>query len=63
VQEELEKAFLAKQQIEQAEKAKGLELQQLQARMAQVEQTRKKLEAPISRCKLAKRKRWKRTNC
>jgi hypothetical protein len=55
-QEEFEKAFLAKQQIEQADKAKGLELQQLQARMAQVEQTRKKLEA-ISRCKLAKRKR------
>jgi chromosome segregation ATPase len=45
LKEQLEKAFLAKQQIEQAENGKGLELQQLQARMAQAEQTREKLEA------------------
>ena len=45
VQEELEKVFLEKQQIEHAEQARGAELQQLQARMAQVEQTREKLEA------------------
>jgi hypothetical protein len=45
VQEELEKVFLAKQQLERTEKARGAELQQLQIRMAQVEQTREKLEA------------------
>ena len=45
VQEELEKVFLEKQQIEHAEQARGAELQQLQARMVQVEQTREKLEA------------------
>jgi hypothetical protein len=45
VQEELEKVFLEKQQIEHAEQARGAELQQLQVRMAQVEQTREKLEA------------------
>ncbi|MER2623426.1 MAG: hypothetical protein ABTS22_05750, partial [Accumulibacter sp.] len=43
-QNELERVRLQKQQLEQAEKAKGLELQQLQARMVQVEQTREKLE-------------------
>jgi len=44
-QNELERVRLQKEQLEQAEKAKGLELQQLQTRMVQVEQTREKLEA------------------
>ena len=44
-QNELERVRLQKEQLEQAKKAKGLELQQLQTRMVQVEQTREKLEA------------------
>jgi hypothetical protein len=47
-QEELEKVLVAKQQLEQTEKAKGAELQQLQARMIQAEQTREKLQADQS---------------
>ncbi len=44
VQEDLESAVLQRQALEQTEKANGIELQQLKARMVEAEQARKKLE-------------------
>jgi hypothetical protein len=44
VQEELEKVVLEKQQLEQAEEARGVELREVHARVAQVDRARQEVE-------------------
>ncbi|NMQ27650.1 hypothetical protein E4Q23_07710 [Candidatus Accumulibacter phosphatis] len=55
VQEELEKVFLEKQQLEQAQAATGVELQQILARMALIEKARQEGEISNQTLEASKR--------